>query len=106
MMFVLSTLVQIIGLAAAAYVAFTQAVFSGIRLAAVVIGMHWAFSQLANILMLAHQKTLSEDELRQIAGYGIPGLAVEPPMWRTIATVCGCLYLCAASAAIWLFLAP
>ena len=103
-MFALNLLVQIAGLIAALYIAFTRSLGRGVLLWAVVSGLHFLVSKLSSGLMLIHQKTLSKWELQQLAGFGVPELSVVPRVWRTIATACGMLYFCLAIAAIWLFL--
>lgn len=105
MMFTLNMLVQLVGIVVAVYLAFTRSFAQGVGLAVIVGGLHAVMSKLANLPMLAHQKTLSEDEQQQILGYGVPALGVgAPPLWNTIATVCGVLYFCMATFTIWFFL--
>jgi len=103
-MFVLNTIVQLASVFAAIYIAFTRSFSRAVALAVIVFVAHVLASKLANLLMLVHQKTLSEHELQQIAGWGFPELSVGvPPIWRIISTVCGLLFFCVAVAAIWFF---
>jgi hypothetical protein len=102
-MFGLNVLVQLVGVVVAVYIAVTHSVKKGVTLVVIVGVLHFLISRLSNGLMLLHQKTMSEDELRRVAGFEIPGMSVVPPLWRTISTACGVLFFCAATFVIWLF---
>ncbi len=104
-MLILNTLVQLVGLGGAIYLAFSRSLFRGVLLLVIVGVLHFVVSQLSNLLMFLHQKTLSEEKLRDLTWRArIEGLAAAPVAWRTINTACGVLFFCLAAGTIWLFL--
>lgn len=105
----LNLLVQLVGIIAGLYLMVSRSFGEGVALVALIAGGHLAFTKLSELLMLVHQKMLPADEVRElqlrayVGQFGDPA-ETTPPAWKAIATVCGCLYFCAACGAIWYFL--
>ena len=98
----LNMLVQLVGICAGLYLMFSRSFGVGAALIAVVAVGHFAFMQLSNLLMLVHQKSMREEELRELAAWARFG-AETPPAWRAIATACGVAYIATVVGAIWYF---
>lgn len=98
----LSLLVQIAGICSGAYILLTQSFARGIALIAIVGLGHIVFTKLSNYLMLAHQRTMSEDELHELQVDALFGTAAVPAAWTRIATICGLLYCGLVIVSIWL----
>jgi len=100
----LNLLVQIIGICVGVYLAISRSLFKGIALVAIVVIGHLAFSKLANLFMLFHQKRLSENELHALQLQAQLGNAAVPHAWTAIGLACGFTYFCISVTAICLFL--
>jgi hypothetical protein len=106
----LSMLVQIVGLCVAVYLAFSRSFVQGLTLAVVIMVAHFVCSKLSNFLMYIHQKSLTEEELADLAHraqqaqfLGIGANDAAPTAWKMIANGCAVLYLCFSAAVIWFF---
>jgi hypothetical protein len=101
----LSLIIQAVGFVTSIYLGFTRDIKQGLLLA-IAIGLgHFAFTQLSNFLMFIHQKTLANYELDELNLRAVSGFGAEKILnvWRRISSVCGLMYFCFSSAAIWLF---
>jgi hypothetical protein len=98
----LSLLVQIAGVCSGAYILFTESFAKGIALIAIVWLGHLVFTKLSSYLMLAHQRTMSEDELQELQVRALFGAAAVPAAWARITKICGLLYFGLVIASIWL----
>lgn len=102
----LNLLVQVIGIISGIYLMASESLGKGALLLVIVVGGHYGFTALSNILMFLHQRTMGQDELRELAfavRYG-DGPGSVPLAWKIIAWVCGLLYLNIASYSIWFLL--
>lgn len=102
----LNMLVQLAGICAGIYLMFTRSFGVGIGLIAVVAVGHFLFTQLSNLLILAHQKSMPEERVRELATNARFGVAETPSAWKAIATACSVAYFAVSAGAIWFFVSP
>ena len=102
----LNMLIQLAGICAGVYLMFARGFGVGIGLIAVVAVSHFLFTQLSNLLILAHQKSMPEERVRELTTNARFGIAETPPAWKAIATACAVAYFAVAAGAIWIFVSP
>ncbi|MDP2178301.1 hypothetical protein [Methylicorpusculum sp.] len=104
-MFILNTLIQLVGVVAGIYIAITESIGKGVLLVVIVLVMHAIFTQLSNFLMYLHQKTLAKEDLHHMALMAQIGRGNEaaPVAWKVISYTCGVLFFVSASIVIYLF---
>ena len=102
----LNMLVQLAGICAGIYLMFARGFGAGIGLIAVVAVGHFLFTQLSSLLILAHQKSMPEERVRELAANALIGVAETPPVWKAIASTCAVAYFAVAASAIWFFVSP
>ena len=102
----LNMLVQFAGVCVGIYLIFSRTLAAGIGLIAVIAVGHFLFTQLSNLLLLAHQKTMPPEQVQELLLNARFGVAETPVAWKAIAMACGVSYFAVAVSAIWLFLAP
>lgn len=102
----LNVLVQLIGIVASIYLMVADSFSRGVALFVIVAGGHYGFTALSNALMYLHQKTMREDEIRELAFVArySDDIADIPLAWKAIAWGCGLLYCSIAGYSIWYFL--